>query len=189
MSATREIVKAYRGFGASMRRQIESSPGEERLLVYVVIACLIYFVARVPDLLSLSASQATEEVSSIAVFITNLVGSFFFAPLMLYGLAAMSHIIARAFKGSGSFFNARLALFWALLITAPIALITTIIQTAFPAEWLAQALWMAKFLLFAYVWACCLSVAENYKTPYLTMSAIILTAFLMIFLFRAVLLG
>lgn len=184
MSTSREIVRAYRGFGASMRRQIESAPGEERLLVYVVTACLIFFVARVPKLLEVSAAQATEEVSSTAVFMTNLLGSFFFAPLMLYGLAALSHVFARSFAGKGTFFHARLALFWALLVVSPLALLSTILETAIPLVWLAQVLWLVKFLFFAFVWAVCLSEAEGYKSPLLTMSAIILTVIGLALLFK-----
>ena len=146
MTASREILRAYRGFGASMQRQIASSPGEERLLVYLIMACFLFFVARVPSLLELSAAAATDEVSGMALFITNLVGSFFFAPLMFYGLAALSHIVAKGFGGTGSFFHARLALFWSLLLLAPLALISTIIQTAFPAVWLANLLSLTLFL-------------------------------------------
>ena len=187
MSASKEILRAYRGFGASMRRQMATSPGEERLLAYLVIACLIFFVARVPNLLELSAARATDEVSSIAIFVTNLVGSFFFAPLMLYGLAAISHIIARGFAGHGSFFHARLALFWALLVVSPLALLSTVLQTALPFGWLEQVLWLVKFLVFAFAWASCLSEAEGYKSPMLTMSAIILTGFGLTLLFRVLL--
>lgn len=184
MSTSREILRAYRGFGASMRRQMESAPGEERLLVYVATACLIMFAARVPNLLELSAAQATPEVSANAVFITNLVGSFFFAPLLLYGIAALSHVFARSFSGQGTFFHARLALFWALLVVSPLALLSTILETAIPVEWLAQVLWLVKFLFFAFAWAVCLSEAEGYKSPFLTMSAIILTTFGLTLVFR-----
>jgi len=189
MTVTREILRAYRGFGASMQRQIDSNPGEERLLVYLVMACFLYFIARVPELLKLSAAAATEEVSGMALFITNLVGSFFFAPLMFYALAALSRIVANLFGGQGNGAKSRLALFWALLLVAPLALISTTIQTAIPVEILAETLSLLMFLLFSFVWASTLSVAEGFKSPILTMSAIILTAFLLILGFRTVIMG
>lgn len=185
MTVTREIVRSYRGFGASMQRQIDSNPGEERVLVYLVMACLIFFIARVPGLLELSAAAATAEISSVALFVTNLVGSFFFAPLMLYGLAALSHVVAKIFRGKGSFFHARLGLFWSLLLVSPLALVSTIIQSALPMEWLAQVLSFVMFVLFAYVWASCISVSEKYKSALLTTAAIILTALGLIMLFRS----
>jgi len=187
MSASGEIIRAYRGFGASMQRQMESRPGEERLLAYVVVASLIFFVARVPALLKLSAAAATAEISPIALFVTNLVGSFFFAPLMLYGLAALSHLAAKAFGGHGRGVDARLALFWTLLVISPLALISTIIQIAMPLAWVSQALWLALFLIFAFAWGQALSVAEGYKKPYLAIAAIILTALGLIILFKSTL--
>jgi len=183
MSATGEIIRAYRGFGASMQRQVDSRPGEERLLAYVVVASLIFFVARVPALLKLSAAASTAEISPIALFVTNLVGSFFFAPLMLYGLAALSHLVAKAFGGKGRGVDARLALFWILLVISPLALLSTIIQMAIPLLWVSQVLWFALFVVFAIAWGQALAVAEGFKKPFLTIAAIILTAFGVIFMF------
>jgi len=185
MSASGEIIRAYRGFGASMQRQMDSRPGEERLLAYVVTASLISFVARVPALLKLSAAAASPDISPIALFVTNLVGSFFFAPIMLYGLAALSHLAAKLFGGAGASADARLALFWTLLLISPLALISTILQMAFPVAWVSQALWFALFLMFSIAWGQALAVAERFKKPFLTIAAIILTALGVIFLFTA----
>ena len=167
-----------------MRRQIASAPGEERLLAYLVTALLIIFVGRAPELLDLSVARATDEAPAIATISAYLIGWFFFAPLMFYGLAALSHVVARGFSGHGTFFHARLALFWALLVVSPLALLSTIVATALPFEWLEQVLWLVKLLVFAFAWAACLSEAEGYKSPLLTMSAIILTAFGLTLLFR-----
>ncbi|MCF6272541.1 MAG: YIP1 family protein [Rhodobacteraceae bacterium] len=166
-----------------------SSPGEERVLIYVVIASLIFFIARSPELLRLSMAAASDDVSGAALFVTNLVGSFFFAPLMLYGLAALSHILARLFGGKGRFFDARLGLFWSLLLVSPLALVSTVVQMALPYEIVAQGMALFMFLLFSYVWASCLSVAEGFKRPYITMAAIILTAFGIIIVFRMFIVG
>jgi hypothetical protein len=44
-------------------------------------------------------------------------------PIVLYALAAIIHLLLRAIGGKGSFFTARIALFWALLASAPLALL------------------------------------------------------------------
>lgn len=189
MSASGEIIRAYKGFGASMKRRLEEQPGEERLLIYLVIAILLFFVARVPNLLKVSAIQATEEISIAAIFVTNLVSSFFFAPLLLYGVAALSHFAAKAFGGVGASYGARLALFWTLLVIAPLSLLTTIAQVAYPAEWFSSTLLVGMFLLFVYVWGSCLSVAEGFKSRFLTMLVIILTVFGLTIAFRVFITG
>jgi len=118
-----------------------------------------------------------------------LVSSFFFAPLMLYLVAALSHLVAKAFGGTGTSYGARLALFWTLLVVAPLSLLSTILQVAFPADWLATTLLTAMFLLFTYVWGTCLSVAENFKSRFLTILVIILTVFGLTIAFRVFITG
>ncbi len=189
MSTSAEIIRAYRGFGASMKRRLEEHPGEERLLMYLVIAILIFFVARVPNLLVLSAAQATDEISSSAIFMTNLAASFFFAPLMLYGVAALSHLLAKLFKGRGTSYGARLALFWALLVISPLALVSTVLQAAFAVDWISSALSIGMFLLFTFVWGTCLSESEGFKSRFLTILVIILTVFGLTVAFRVFITG
>lgn len=161
MSISREIIVAYKGFGASMRRQITANPGEERLLIYLVMAILIFFIARVPSLLEASALAATEEVSSIAIFMVNLVSSFFFAPLLLYGIATLSHLLAKLFGGKGNGYRSRLALFWSLLVVSPLALVSAMLQSALPFEWLQLALSIVIFLVFVVAWGASIRVAEE----------------------------
>ncbi len=189
MSTSAEIIRAYRGFEASMKRRLDEHPGEERLLIYLVIAILLFFVARIPNLLEVSAIQATDEVSSTAIFVTNLVSSFFFAPLLLYGVAALSHIIAKLFGGKGTSYGARLALFWALLVVSPLSLVSTILQQSYAAEWFSTTLLLGMFLLFTYVWGTCLSVAEGFKSRFALILVIILTVFGLTIAFRVFILG
>ena len=189
MSASGEIIRAYRGFGASMKRRLEEHPGEERVLIYLVIAILLFFVARVPNLLHVAAIQANAEISIAAIVVTNLVASFFFAPLFLYLIAALSHLVAKAFGGTGTSYGARLALFWTLLVIAPLSLLSTMVQVAYPANWLATGLIIGMFLLFTYVWGTCLSVAEGFKYRFLTIIAIILTVFGLTIAFRVFITG
>lgn len=189
MSVSGEIIRAYRGFGASMQRRLDEHPGEERLLIYLVTAVLLAFVARIPNLLEMSAFQANEEHGMAAIFVTNLVSSFFFAPLFFYLVAALSHLAAKAFGGTGSGYAARLALFWALLVIAPLSLLSTIAQVAYPADWLSNALFVGMFLLFIYVWGSFFAVAEGFKSRFLTIVVIILTVFGLTIAFRVFVTG
>jgi len=189
MSASGEIIRAYRGFGASMKRRLDEHPGEERLLIYLVIAILLFFVARIPNLLEVSAIQATADISIQAIFVTNLVSSFFFAPLMLYLVAALSHLVAKAFGGKGTSYGARLALFWTLLVIAPLSLVSTMLQAAFPADWFSSILLVGLFLFFTFVWGTCLSVSEGFKSRFMTILVIILTVFGLTIAFRIFIIG
>jgi hypothetical protein len=52
-----------------------------------------------------------------------LMGALFVLPLAAYAVAALSRLAARACGGQGTWFGARLALFWAFLTVQPLVLL------------------------------------------------------------------
>src|SRR5690606_38235617 len=52
-----------------------------------------------------------------------LMGWLFIMPLALYGLAALSHMVAMLMGGRATWWEARMALFWALLAASPLWLL------------------------------------------------------------------
>lgn len=164
MTLYQEILAAYRGAGASMRRQMVQVKGEERLLVYIVLACLLLFVARVPGLMVLAQTSDNAEITPTSLIGTSFAITLFFAPLFFYAIAAFSHMIAQAFGGKGSYFEARLALFWALLVTTPLVLLSSMVNVVVPSPVLVQSTGLIIFLVFAFFWASCLNVAEQFRS-------------------------
>ena len=53
----------------------------------------------------------------------TLMAWLFIAPLILYAVAALSHLAGRAFGRGPGGYGARIALFWALLAAAPVMLL------------------------------------------------------------------
>jgi len=90
------------------------------LLFYMALACLLWFVANLPFAVSGQAQGA--DVPLDAVLTARLYGNLLILPLILYALAAISRNISRLFGGTGSYMNARLALFWAFLSAMPAVL-------------------------------------------------------------------
>ncbi len=164
MTVFGEIVASYRNPRAAMQRQIDLVKGEERLLIYVVLATLLLVVARFPALLQLANAAAEGEKTPMAIIAGNLTGSLFFGPLLLYALAAISHLVAKGFKGQGGFFGARLALFWALLASAPLALLSTAAYAVAPLPLVGQVGSLLAFLGFGLFWSVNLSLAERFRS-------------------------
>ena len=82
-------------------------------------------------------------------------------PLAFYGLAALSHLIAKAFRGKGTFYTARLALFWSLLASVPLLLLYGLMAGFLgPAAGthLVGAAWVVAFL---WIWLQSLREAES----------------------------
>lgn len=121
MAVSTEILRSWRSPGAAIRRQLASGVNEGRALAYLMAGCALIFVAQWPRL----AREAflMPEVPLQARIGAALLGWIFVAPLFFYGFAALSHLLARLFGGRGDWFAARLALFWSLLVSAPLFLL------------------------------------------------------------------
>ncbi len=122
MALTGDIVRSYRGPGAVLRRRIGGNDGrgEARALVTLMLACALIFVGQWPRL-SREAYLSGRELDMLVG--GALLGWLFIAPLVLYGVAGISHVIARIFGGRARYLEARMALFWALLAAAPLWLL------------------------------------------------------------------
>ena len=120
MSATRDIVATYRGPGKVMRRLLGQGVREDRALIFLIVGCFLVFVAQTPPL----ARQAFETGTDLQMALGGaLMGWIFIAPLLLYVIAAISAIVAKIFRLGITGFEARLALFWALLACCPLILL------------------------------------------------------------------
>lgn len=118
MSVTRDIARTYVRPREVFRRRLGAGVREDRALAVAMAACVLIFIAQWPRL----ARQAhvDETIDLDALLAGALLGWVFIMPLVLYGLAALSHLAARVFGGQGTWFRARLALFWALLAASPL---------------------------------------------------------------------
>jgi hypothetical protein len=81
-------------------------------------------------------------------------------PLAFYGLGSLTHLILRPLGGRGSYYTARLALFWTLLASAPAWLFYGLVR-GFVGPGPAQTLvGIGLVLAFVTIWGICLREAE-----------------------------
>lgn len=141
-----------------MRRMLSMGQREDRAIAIVMAGCAVIFAAQLPRL-AREAHLTGEELNPMLG--ASLLAWVFIAPLMLYALAALSHLVARLFGGRGTWFDARLALFWAVLASSPLMLLNGLVAGFIgpgPALSLVGMLWLA---IFGWFWARCLWVAER----------------------------
>lgn len=120
MAVTTDIVQSYRRPRWVIRRHLEGGATEARALAILMGACLLIFVAQWPMLARAAFYDPSQPLE--ARLSGALMGTVFLLPPICYGLAALSHLVARLLGGKGSFFGARLALFQALLSISPLML-------------------------------------------------------------------
>lgn len=148
MSALTDIAATYRGPGRVVRRLLGRGQREDRALAMLMSACALVFVAQWPRL-AREAHLSGEELNPMLG--GSLLAWIIIMPLVLYLLAALAHICARLLGGRGSFYGARLALFWALLAAAPLVLLHGLVAGFIgpgPQLTVVGVLWCAVFLWF-----------------------------------------
>lgn len=158
MSALADMAATYRGPGRVVRAVLARGRREDRALAIVMATCGLIFVAQWPRL----AREAHESGSDLNPLLGgSLLGWVMIAPLALYVLAGIAHLVARLVGGRGSFYGARVALFWALFATAPLLLLHGLIAGFIgpgPQLTLVGIVWAGIFLWF---WGAGMVAAER----------------------------
>ncbi len=143
-----------------MAQHLARGANESRGLAWVMIACLLLFVAQLPKL-SRDAFLNPEGPEFDALAGGAFLGAVLIAPLLFYGLAALSHILAKLVGGQGTWLTARLALFWGLLAATPAVLLNGLVAGFIgpgPALTITSVLAFAAFL---FIWLSCLAYVEQ----------------------------
>ena len=158
MPVTTDIVASYRRPAQVMRRLLSAGTREDRALAMLMAGCVLAFISQLPRL-AREAHLTGEELNPMLG--GALFAWLFIAPLMFYLIAALSHLVARLFKGKGDWFGARLALFWAFLAASPLMLLNGLTAGFVgpgPALTIVGFVWFVAFMV---IWLVSLKVAET----------------------------
>lgn len=145
MAITRDIAATYRGPGGVIRRLLMVGPREDRALAILMAGCAMMFIGDWPRL-AREAYLTGRELNPLLG--GALFGWIVIAPLILYVIALVSHWIARVFRGRGTGYGARLALFWALLAASPLVLLRGLVAGfigAGPGLTAIEVIWLVAF--------------------------------------------
>ncbi len=126
MPIASDIVESYRSPRRVLRRRLGAGADEGRALALLFGACLLIFVSQWPGLAR--AAHLDPSVPLDARMGGALLATLFLLPPLAYGLAALSHLVARAIGGGGTGFGARMALFWSLLAVSPLMLLQGLVR-------------------------------------------------------------
>ena len=163
MAISTDIVATYRGPRQLMRRMLARGASEGQALALNMGACLIIFVAQWPRLSR--EAHLNPDIPLDARLGGALMGVMVIAPLLFYGVAAISHLIAKAFGGKGDWLGARIALFWSLLATGPFWLLQGLVAGFIGPGVQLNVVGALLILMFFYIWFNTLREAEQAPTP------------------------
>ncbi|MEO0389913.1 MAG: YIP1 family protein [Pseudomonadota bacterium] len=147
--ATTNVVATYtRGPGTVIRRLLAFGQREDRALIYLMVACIIMAAGSLPGIARRAHLAGNDPGPEMQAAVLAWV---LFAPLALYLIAPITRLIGMIFRGSGSWYGARLALFWALLAASPLYLLLGLTDgfVGQGIEWRGVGIaWIAAFLWF-----------------------------------------
>ena len=168
-----EILAAYGDLRASIRRQVEFRPREATITAYIMFGCFAIFLGFLPRLFATDLSGSPEQ-SLAAGILVWFFSVMFFVPLFFYGLSALSHLIAKQRGGQGSFYTARVAFGWMVVVLAPLVLLKAVIGTAimYAAPAFLPMLNLALMVIAMWIWAHFLAETENFRSPTLVFATI-----------------
>ena len=146
MAISSNMIRAWRAPREVVRRLLAMGKREDRALAYLMGGCAIVFVSDWPGL-AREAHVTGDDLSQLLSY--SLLGWIFIWPLLFYGIAALVHLVAKVFGGKGTFYTARLAVFWSLLATAPASLLYGLAKgfngAEHPGTSLAGMIWLGAF--------------------------------------------
>ncbi len=159
MPVVPDILRTWRDPRGVIRDRLSAGVREDRALATVMGACALMFVAQWPRLAR--EAYIDPSIPIEARLGGALLGVVFLLPLALYLIGALSHLVARVFGGKGTWYAARLSLFWALLAVTPALMFLGLLQGFLGQGGATRAVGGLVLLSFLYLWIRMLIEAES----------------------------
>lgn len=129
MTLWSRTVLSYRDMRAATRDLIAERPSEARLLFFVLLSDVIFFLSRGVSLVIAPGSAAVDVMPPHpGIFVLVLV---MLRTASLYILSAMITILCRMMGGQGNWRDTRAAVFWAALAAAPVGVLGSLVTASF----------------------------------------------------------
>ena len=151
MSTAQAIFRSYRAPRAVARDFRAAGADEATGLGWLFAACILFFIAQLPGL-SRTSHLSDGEMPLFGLALGTFFGTMLLAPILFYVLASLSHFVANALGGQGSITDARLAMFWGLLASAPVVLFQGLVAALIGPGQQATLVALASFMVFLWVW-------------------------------------
>jgi Yip1-like protein len=124
-SMAERIIDAWKDMRTSSRRLIAESPNEGRLIFFVLLSDLVFF-------LSWSIKTVVAPMNSAADLIPVeislwLIGALMVRTAFMYIFSFVIFCFAKLFRGQGSWYETRVCVFWAALVSAPFGFIAALV--------------------------------------------------------------
>lgn len=123
------LVLSYKDMRAATRSLISEDPSEARLLFFVLLSDVVFFLNQgLSKVIAPGAAASDRLPLEIGLW---LVVALFLRTATLYAFSGLVAVVCRACGGQGSFRDTRTGVFWAALAAAPVGILGALIVAAF----------------------------------------------------------
>ncbi len=158
MSIIRDILATYRGPRAVFARRLPGGPREDRALALIMAACGVIFVAQWPKL---SRQAHLQEIELNPLLGSQLFLWIFIMPLFFYVISMLVQLVMKLIGKPISGYSSRVALFWSILATTPIALFRGLVGGFIGAGTVYDGVGLIAFTCFFWFWYAGLDMARK----------------------------
>ncbi len=121
MSLSADILRSWAAPRTVIRARLAAADGERSSLFYLMLGCVLIFIAQFPRLSQEAAASA--EIPFEGMLAGALFGWLFIAPLFFYLVAGLLGLVLHFFRPGTAGWAVRLGVFWAVLVAAPLMLV------------------------------------------------------------------
>lgn len=158
MAVTSDIVESWRRPRVVLRRHLDRGQSEAFAFSLLTVFLILALVASYPQTARVAALDPAVPVAP--QMLGRALGLLATIPF-LYLLAALSHLALRPLGGAGTWYGARMALFWALVACTPFVLLTGIVAGLIGPGAQLTLTGAVTFAAFLFQWITGLFVAER----------------------------
>lgn len=158
MSASTELIATWTAPRAALRRHLARGVSEPFAFSLLLIFLILAFVGQWP--VAARDAHFAGDASSAPRIFAKALAVLATIPLW-YGLAAVSRLVARALGGQGSWYSARIALFWALATVGPLMLLQGLVAGMIGPGPALVAVSSVTGIAFLWLWLTMLHEAEK----------------------------
>ena len=158
MTVSTDMVATWRRPREVLRRHLARGRSEPFAFSLLLVFLILAFVGQWP--IAARAAFLAGEPSALPRILATAYGVLILIPVA-YAVAALSRLLGRALGGQGSWYSARIALFWALAAIGPLLLLQGLVAGMIgPGPALSAVTWIGG-LAFLWLWATLLHEAER----------------------------
>ena len=189
-------MDAWRDMRSSTRRLLREKPGEGRLIFYVVVSDMVFFISW--SLKTMVAPAAgTEPLISADKIGLLMIGALMLRTAVMYLFSLLVYIPAKIFKGAGTWKETRAGVFWGAFVAAPFGLLAAILSvvmaTLAPTWPMLQNEWVSLPVywlgLIPFVWYISAGIAEAHEFRMTLPTFVVLSAIAFVLTVATLLMG